>query len=149
MNHKSRSVRKIDPALWIFLLYLAGAVILYRLSPIITGALILGLYLSMIIMVPARYISKIKFIGERASLVISALLVFTVMIITIYQVFPIVIEEAGKLFKTLTEEDVSIATLTSGLPDFLKDLTGNDRIMVVVRSRSSCRSSSPYSLPSG
>ena len=135
MNNKARAPRRIDPALWIFMIYLAAAVILYRLSPTITGALILGLYLSMIIMVPARYISKVKFISEKASLVISALFVFTVMIVTIYQVFPIVIEEAGKLFKTLTEENVSISSLIGGMPPFFQDIMRNDSIMKILEEQ--------------
>jgi len=121
--------KKIDPAIWIFLLYLTGVAVMYRLSPMITGALILGLYLSMIIMVPARLIARIKFINERASLVISSVLVFTILIVTIYQVFPIIIEEAGKLFDALAEENISIAGLSEQLPDFLKNLLRNDRLM--------------------
>jgi predicted PurR-regulated permease PerM len=120
--------KKIDPALWIFLLYLIGAAVMYRLSPTITGALILGIYLSMIIMVPARFIVKIKFLNERASLVISSILVFTVLILTIFQVFPIVIEEAGKLFDTLSQENLSVAGLTSQLPDSLRNLVYNEKV---------------------
>lgn len=119
---------KIGPALPVFLLYLIGIVALYLLSPAITGALTLGIYLSMTIMVPARFIVKIKFINERVSLLLSSLLVFTVLILTIFQVFPIVIEEAGKLFKTLSAENLSLPALSSGLPQAIKNIIYNGKI---------------------
>lgn len=119
---------KIGPALPVFLLYLIGIVALYLLSPAITGALTLGIYLSMTIMVPARFIVKIKFINERVSLLLSSLLVFTVLILTIFQVFPIVIEEAGKLFKTLSAENLSLPALSSGLPQAIKNIIYNEKI---------------------
>ncbi len=126
---------RIDPALWIFLLYLAGVGLLYRFSPVITGALILGLYLSMIIMVPARFIARIKFINERASLIISSVLVFALLVITIYQVFPIVIEEAGKLFRTLAEEDISISGIALQLPDSLREIIYDERLVKILNEQ--------------
>ena len=114
------AAKKLDPALWIFLLYLALIVILYRLSPAITDALILGLYLSMIIMVPAKFIVKIKFINERVSLIISSVIVFAVLVITVYQIFPIVYDEASKLFHTLTSTNLSVDRIMEQVPDFLK-----------------------------
>ncbi len=117
--------KKIDPALWIFMVYLAGAVIMYRLSPMITGAVILGLYLSMIIMVPARYIEKIKFISTKASLIISSILVFAVLIITVYQIFPILIDEGSKLFRTLMSTNIEIDQVLAQLPAFIRNLIGS------------------------
>lgn len=127
--------KKIDPALWIFLIYLVGGVVLYKLSPTITGALILGVYLSMIIMVPARFIVKIKFIGERASLVISSILVFTLLVATVIQVFPIVIEEASRLFATLSEGGLSVTGLTSQLPEPVREILYNERILSLLNEQ--------------
>jgi len=126
-KRKVMTEKNTDPALWIFILYLALVVIMYRLSPTITGALILGLYLSMIIMVPARLIAKIKFIGERASLIISSILVFAVLVVTVYQIFPIVYDEASKLFSTLSSTDISIEELLAQLPVFLRDIIGSGK----------------------
>lgn len=118
-------IQRTDPALWMFLIYLSGAVIIYRLSPAITGALIMGFYLSMIIMVPARFLKKIKFFGEKMSLVISSILVFTVIIFTVYQIFPIIIEQASMLFSTIKETDISIPDLLSKMPEPLRNAVGS------------------------
>ncbi|MDC7127208.1 MAG: AI-2E family transporter [Spirochaetales bacterium] len=125
MKIKQIDRTRIDPALWIFILYLAAAIVLYKISPAITGSLILGLYLSMIIMVPAKYISKIKFIGEKLSLVISALLVFSILIFTVYQIFPIIIEQASKLLQTVSSADISINEIIEYMPAFVRDAIGS------------------------
>lgn len=121
LKRRKMAEKKMDPALWIFIVYLALIVVMYRLSPMITGALILGLYLSMIIMVPAKIISKPKFISERVSLILSSILVFAVLVITIYQIFPIIIDEASKLFETLTSTEIVIDEIIDQLPVFLQN----------------------------
>ena len=125
--------KKIDPALWIFLLYFAILVVFYLLSPAIVGAVILGLYLSMIIMVPARLIARIKFINQKAAVIISAVLVFTLLSVMIMMIFPIIIDEAVKLFTTLSEGDISVDSVVAGLPDFIRNLQYNSQVLDVVQ----------------
>ena len=114
--------KRIDPALWIFLAYFAVFILLYIVSPVVTGAVTLGLYLSMIIMVPARLLMKLRFVGRKAAIILSSLLIFALLVFTVLQVFPIVINEASLLLKTLSQEELSLADLGSSLPDFIRNL---------------------------
>ncbi len=121
--------KRIDPATWIFLLYFAFLIIVYRISPVIIGAVVLGLYLSMIIMVPARILMKIKWIKRGAAVTISAILVFALLSVTIIMIFPILIDEASKLFTSLSSGTVSIDSIFNSLPDFMKNLKDNTQVL--------------------
>ncbi|MDC7227837.1 MAG: AI-2E family transporter [Spirochaetales bacterium] len=124
---------KIDPATWIFLMYFAILIIMYMVSSTIIGAVILGLYLSMIIMVPARLLMKLKFIGRGAAVAISAVLVFTALSVTIIMIFPILIDEASNLFSTLSAGPVSWESILEGLPDIFSDLAGNTQALEIIQ----------------
>lgn len=100
-------LQQADPALWVIVLYFIAFCSLYFLSPTIVGALVFGWYLSMIINVPARLISRIRFISYRAGIVLSAILIFSVLLICVVSVFPIVYDEGKNLFKIIS----------SGIPD--------------------------------
>ncbi len=98
-----RNKRKTDPTLWVLLIYFALFILLFKLSPTILGALTLGWYLSMIIEVPAKALGRIRFIPYRAAIVISALLVFTLLLAGISQLFPILADEGKKLILLLVK----------------------------------------------
>jgi len=55
---KSKSV--FDPAMWMFLIYFILFFFLFKLSETILGAILFGWYLSLIIEVPANYLSRLK-----------------------------------------------------------------------------------------
>lgn len=98
-----RTKRKIDPTLWVLLIYFALFILLFKLTPTILGALTLGWYLSMIIEVPAKAIGRIRFIPYKTAIVISALLVFTLLLVGISQLFPILADEGKKLILLLVK----------------------------------------------
>jgi predicted PurR-regulated permease PerM len=127
------SEKRLDPAIWIFLLYFAILIVFYILSPVIVGAVIIGLYLSMIIMVPARLFFKIKFINRKLAIILSAILVFTVLSVMITMIFPIVVDEAVKLFTTLSESDLSIEKVVAGLPEFITNLQYNSQFLELLQ----------------
>ena len=133
LKRKLISRKEIDPATWIFLLYFAILVVFYSISPMIIGAVVLGLYLSMIIMVPARLLMKIKFFGRGVSIAVSAVLVFTLLIVTISMVFPILIDEATSLFTSLSKGNISVESILASMPDFMRKLTGNAELLQVMK----------------
>ena len=114
--------KRLDPALWIFILYSVFFIILYRISSVIVGAVILGLYLSMIIMVPARLLTRVRFIKQRAAVIISSVFIFALLVFMIFRIFPIIVNEASNLFSTLTAETISVESLVTGLPPFIQKL---------------------------
>ncbi len=119
--------KAIDPATWTFLLYFGIIILLYILSPVIVSALMLGLYLSMIIMVPARLLAKIKFIHRKAAVIISSVLIFALLAITVVQIFPIVFDEGKKLFNAITAEGFNLT-----LPVFFENMKYSDTIHQLV-----------------
>lgn len=90
--------KPVDPALWIFLLYFFLFIALFKISPNILGAITLGWYLSMIIEVPARAISRIKFIPYKAAVVVASILVFALLAAGVSLLIPILIDEGKRLF---------------------------------------------------
>lgn len=91
-----------DPAMWMFLIYFALFFLLFKASESILGAILFGWYLSLIIEVPANYLTKIKFINYKLAIVISSLLIFFLLAYAIYSIFPILIEEGQRLFPVLS-----------------------------------------------
>ncbi|MEA1885115.1 MAG: AI-2E family transporter [Thermotogota bacterium] len=91
-----------DPAMWMFLIYFTLFFLLFKASESILGAILFGWYLSLIIEVPAKYLSKIKCINYKLSIVISSLLIFFLLAYAIYSIFPILIEEGQRLFPVLS-----------------------------------------------
>ncbi|MBN1687054.1 MAG: AI-2E family transporter [Spirochaetales bacterium] len=94
--------RPVDPCLWVFLAYFLMFIVLFKLSPSILGALTLGWYLSVIIEVPARTLSKIKFVPYKLAVVISSIFVFALLAAGVSLLIPIVIDEGKRLFDLVT-----------------------------------------------
>lgn len=98
----------------------------------ILGAIIFGWYLSLIIEIPTKYLSKIKFLPYKAAVIISSLVMFFLLAYAIYSIFPILIEEGQKLFPAIGKrsQDINFADLIKsekidpGVIDWLNDLTG-------------------------
>ena len=114
-------------------MYFAFIIIIYMISPVIIGAVVLGLYLSMIIMVPARFIMKLKFVGRGAAVAVSAVLVFALLFVTISMVFPILFDEASSLFTSLSKGNISIESILAGMPQVFKNLSGNAEILKLLQ----------------
>jgi len=87
--------------MWFFLGYFLLFILLFKLAPDILGALTLGWYLSMIIEVPARHLSKIKFIPYKLAIVISSVLILALLVLGISLLIPILIDEGKRLFSLI------------------------------------------------
>lgn len=92
-----------DPAGAAILLYFTVFCIAYVLSPNIIGALTLGWYLSLIIELPARFISKLKWMPYGFSVGISSLSVFALLIFGLSRIVPIILKEGQRLFPLLSK----------------------------------------------
>ena len=99
-RHAVKLHRPVDPTIWVILAYFSIFILLFKMSPIILGALTLGWYLSMIIEVPARTIAKIKFIPYKVAIVISSILMFAILAVSISLLIPLLIDQ-GKMFINL------------------------------------------------
>ena len=104
LARQRNSPGKIDPTLWVLLGYFALFVLLFRLAPNVLGALTLGWFLSMIIEVPARLLSKVKFISYRLGVVVSGFFVFALLVLGITLLIPILVEEGGKILGIITTQ---------------------------------------------
>jgi predicted PurR-regulated permease PerM len=102
------------------------------MAPLIMGAITFGLYLSLIIEVPARYLSKIKGVSYRFGTVISAIAMFSLFAYAFYQIFPILIDEGKKLFPLIQKaaEDLNLSTILpketqidQKVVDFIENIT--------------------------
>ncbi|MGC9311358.1 MAG: AI-2E family transporter, partial [Sediminispirochaetaceae bacterium] len=92
--------------------------IFYGLTPSIVGALTFGWYLSLIIEVPARQLSRLKFLTYKASVAISTFVIFSLLILGVSRIVPIVLDEGKRLFPLLKESVGSF-----DLPKMLGDST--------------------------
>ncbi|HPF16089.1 MAG TPA: AI-2E family transporter [Thermotogota bacterium] len=110
MNNIDNKKRVFDPAMWMFLIYFALFFFLFKASQSILGAILFGWYLSLIIEVPANYLSKFKFIKYKVAVLISSIMMFFLLAYAIYSIFPIIIEEGQRLFPLLskTSQDLDI-----------------------------------------
>jgi len=102
--------KKIDPSFWVFLVYFFGFFLLYKLTATVMGALLFGWYLSLIIEVPANFLSRIKGVSFKLATVISSLVIFSLMAYAFYQVIPILLDEGKKIFPMITQaaEDLQL-----------------------------------------
>jgi predicted PurR-regulated permease PerM len=107
-----------DRAGLFLLAYFTLYCIFYGLTPSIVGALTFGWYLSLIIEVPARQLSRLKFLSYKASVAISTFVIFSLLILGISRIVPIVLEEGKRLFPLLKESVGSF-----DLPKMLGDST--------------------------
>ncbi|MBN1647136.1 MAG: AI-2E family transporter [Spirochaetales bacterium] len=108
-NHTGGSwLKRIDPALWIFLLYTGIFIGLYKLAPSIIAPLTFGWYLSLIIDVPARFFNRIRVLSHKAAVVISSILMFGLLVLCMVSFVPIAIDEGGKVGRILADYVVSI-----------------------------------------
>ncbi len=98
-----RIQRPLDPTIWVLLGYFLIFILLFKISPNIVGALTLGWYLSMIIEVPARAVSRIKFIPYKVSVILSSLSIFALLAAGITLLISILIDEGGRLFDLLVK----------------------------------------------
>jgi len=105
-----------DPAMWLFLIYFSLFFFLFKASESILGAILFGWYLSLIIEVPANYLSKLKFIKYKLAVVISSILMFFLLAYAIYSIFPILIEEGQRLFPLLSRSSQDLT-----LEEFFKN----------------------------
>lgn len=100
-RHRVR--RPVDPTIWVLLGYVLFFIVLFKIAPNILGALTLGWYLSMIIEVPARGLSKIKFLPYEVAVILSSIFVFALLVAGISLLIPILIDEGGRLFDLLVK----------------------------------------------
>ena len=119
----SQRYRRIDPAIWVFLGYAVLFFILFSVSPSILGALTLGWYLSMIIDVPTRLLSKIKFIPYKVAIVISSILVYALLVTGFSRLIPLLIDEGKRLFGLLRRSAANLDwnTLLFIKNDFIRE----------------------------
>lgn len=98
LNRLGQNRRSTDPSMWVFIAYFVIFILLFKLSPSVFGALTLGWYLSMIIEVPARALSRVKFISYKLAVVVSSIFIFAILVAGISLIIPILIDEGGRLF---------------------------------------------------
>lgn len=100
-----------DRAAPVLLAYFLIFCLLYGLTPSIIGAITFGWYLSLVIEVPARQLSRLRFLSYPLSVAISTLLVFSMLILGIGSIFPIVLDEGKRLFPLLKDSVGSLGNL--------------------------------------
>ena len=108
--------RPTDPSLWIFLAYFLMLILLFKIAPNIIGALTLGWYLSMIIEVPARALSKVKFIPFKLAVIVSSVLIYALLVAGVSLLIPIIIDEGKRLFDLVVEgvQEFNLRDMLSG-----------------------------------
>ncbi|MDA3850105.1 MAG: AI-2E family transporter, partial [Spirochaetaceae bacterium] len=92
--NKSLTQQKIDPALWMILIYLGLLIGLYLLAPKLIVPLAFGWYLSLIIDVPARFFFRIRILTYKWAVVISSLLIYGLLLLAMFSLVPIALEQA-------------------------------------------------------
>lgn len=121
--------KKIDPALWVFIIYIASFIFIYSKAPGIIAPLAFGWYLSLIIDAPARLLNRIKILPYKVAVILSSLIVYGLILVCMFSLVPIAIEEGGKAVSVLTDYVVNIE-----LPSFLKDLGNSQRIQELLNN---------------
>ncbi|HOO31951.1 MAG TPA: AI-2E family transporter [Thermotogota bacterium] len=97
-----------DPAMWVFIIYLIGFFLLFKFAGAVFGALVFGLYLALIIELPATYLNKLKFMPYKVSVVLCSILMFFLLAFAIYSIFPILIEEGQRLIPVIAASSQDI-----------------------------------------
>ena len=107
-------VKAFDPAMWVIVLYLFLFFAFFKASPQIMGAILFGWYLSMIISVPTRFLTR--FIKYTLALLISSIGMFVLIAFAIYSIFPVLIEEGKKFFPVVgsTASDINVENFFNG-----------------------------------
>ena len=112
---KLRLLKKgYDPAMWVIMIYLLLFVVIFKASPQIMGAILFGWYLSLIIQVPTRFLSR--FIRPGYALIISSIGMFFLLAFAVYSIFPVIIEEGKRFFPAVgsSARDVEVGNLFDG-----------------------------------
>ncbi len=118
---------KIDPALWIYFLYLMMFISLYTIAPQIIAPLTFGWYLSLIIDAPARLLNRIKVLPYKVAVVLSSLIIYGLILVCLFSLVPIAIEEGGKVLSILANYVGNIE-----LPSFIRDLANSEDIIKLI-----------------
>ena len=113
---KRNKLSDLDPAIWMFFIYIFLFISFYKIAPSIIAPLTFGWYLSLIIDVPARFLFKVKIIPYKLAVVLSSILMFGLLLFCVISLAPIVIDEGGAVVNSLADFVVNIE-----LPSFLKD----------------------------
>lgn len=112
---------------WLTLIYLVIFLFLAYSSPFIIGALLLGVFISMLIEAPKGLLSK--FMNSKVSSVISHVLVLGLILYAGINFFPVVINEGRKLFSMLSTltipQEEQLAQLPAWLIGFINSLNQN------------------------
>ena len=120
--------RSFDKA-GIFLLgYFSLYCVFYGLTPIIVAALTFGWYLSLIIEVPARKLERLKFFSYKAAVALSTVVIFSLLILGLSSIVPIVLEEGRRLFPLLKSSVGSF-----NLPKILDEISFGREISTVLK----------------
>ena len=111
---------------WLTLIYLVLFLFLAQFAPFIVGALILGVFLSMLIEAPTALFSKIM--NSKVSSVLSHILVLGLIFYAVITFFPVIINEGRKLFSmlsTLTIPQEQLDQIPEWLITFINNLNKN------------------------
>ncbi len=87
--------------MWVFLAYFVLFVLASKVSPNIFAALLFGWFLSMIIEVPARALSRIRFIPYKLAVIFSGIVIFAVLVVGISALVPILAEEGTRVIRLI------------------------------------------------
>jgi len=131
MKRMEQPVKAFDPAMWVIILYIILFFVFFKASPQIMGAILFGWYLSMIICVPTRFLSR--FIKYKLALLISSIGMFVIIAFAVYSIFPVLIEEGKKFFPVVgsTASDINVENFFNGenidprLTEWLNTLIGD------------------------
>ncbi|SHH20681.1 AI-2E family transporter [Thermosipho atlanticus] len=109
---------KIDAI--ILLIYLILFLLLIKFSPFILGAIIIGFYFSIIIDVPADFLSKK--INKKISKIISYSIILGLLVYSITKFFPIVITQGKNIFNNLSQLSI---TNNDKIPNWVSEFLNN------------------------
>ncbi|APT72817.1 membrane protein [Thermosipho sp. 1063] len=105
---------------FILLFYFVIFLIILKISPFVLGAVVIGFYISIVLDVPAKYLSRK--LNPKLSKVISYSLLLSLIFYSSINFFPIIFLEGKKIFSELTK--LSIPNNTT-LPKWLLDFINN------------------------
>lgn len=107
---------------WLTMIYYLLFILVFKLSPFTTGALIIGVYLSTIVEVPQKLLGKKM--NAKSAKIISNIIIFGLMIYAFANFFPVIINEAQNIFKTVQNIQLS-ETENLNIPDWLIEIVNN------------------------
>ncbi|WP_257617336.1 AI-2E family transporter [Thermosipho melanesiensis] len=112
-NSEKKTVKKMADSLILFSFFLLFLILL-KVSPFILGAVVIGFYLSIVLDVPAKYLSKKM--NPKLSKFLSYTLLLSLIFYSAVSFFPIVFSEGKKLFLELTNITIPV---NSNLPKWI------------------------------